>query len=63
MRRWKLQHAIEAFDAFIPDDQIKMAVRSRGVRNEYVQEDKEEWWNDLDIYDDFCERFNLISQN
>lgn len=30
MRRWKLQHAIEAFDAFIPDDRIKIAVRSRG---------------------------------
>lgn len=63
MRRWKLQHAIEAFDAFIPDDRIKMAVRSRGVRNDYVEEDKEEWWNDLDIYDDFRERFNLIGRN
>ena len=63
MRRWKFQHAIEAFDAFIPDDRIKIAVRSRVVHNDYVEEDKEEWWNDLDIYDDFRERFNLICQN
>ena len=63
MRRWKFQHAIEAFDAFIPDDRIKIAVRSRGVHNDYVEEDKEEWWNDLDIYDDFRERFNLTGKN
>lgn len=39
------------FDAFIPNDWVIEAEQHPMSENKYVEQGKEQWWNDLSIYD------------
>lgn len=58
-RRLRLEKKVALFDLFIPDENISVAVKVKSGANKFVEENKEEWWEDLDIYDDFRRRFGL----
>lgn len=59
--RLRLEKKVALFDLFIPDENISVAVKIKSEANKFVEEDeeKESWWKDLDIYDDFRRRFGL----
>lgn len=48
VRKSKIQ---QSFNAFLPDDWIVEVERQPMPNNEFVEYGKEEWWHDLNIYD------------
>lgn len=40
-----------SFCAFIPDEWIKTTEKMPMPDNRYVEQGKEQWWNDIDVYD------------
>lgn len=49
----KKSSGLQSFNAVVPDEWIKVVVKQRTLENRYVELGKEEWWNDLEIYDNF----------
>ena len=52
----KIDKELQSFNAFIPNGWIKAVVKQKMPENKYVEQGKEEWWNDLKIYDNFKAR-------
>ena len=44
---------LQRFNAFIPNDWIKKVAKCDMPENKYVEQGKEAWWNNLEIYDNF----------
>jgi len=44
---------LQPFNAFVPGEWIKAVTKHKTPENRYVELGKEEWWNDLEIYDNF----------
>ena len=42
---------LQSYDAYIPDEWIKTIKQYSVPENRYVEQGKEQWWNDLTIYD------------
>lgn len=49
----KLEKKLESFNSFIPQNSVWTAKRQELPKNKYVELGREEWWNDLEIYDNF----------
>lgn len=47
-----LKSRMASFDSYVPREWIKDVVTYEIPHNKYVQEGKEEWWTNLDVYDD-----------
>lgn len=49
----KKSSGLQPFNAVVPDEWIKAVAKHKTPENRYVELGKEEWWNDLEIYDNF----------
>lgn len=49
----KKSSGLQSFNAFVPDEWIKAVTKHKTPENRYVELGREEWWNDLNIYDNF----------
>lgn len=45
--------SLQSFNAFVPNEWIKAAAKQKTPENRHVELGREEWWNDLEIYDNF----------
>lgn len=41
---------VESFNAYIPDEWVKVYEKLPMPSNRYVEQGKEEWWNNIDVY-------------
>ena len=46
-----LESRMASFDSYVPREWIKDVVTYEIPHNKYVQEGKEDWWTNLDVYD------------
>lgn len=49
----KKSSGLQSFNAFVPSEWIKAVVKQKTPENRHVELGREEWWNDLEIYDNF----------
>jgi hypothetical protein len=49
----KKSSGLQSFNAFVPNEWIKAVAKHKAPENRHVELGREEWWNDLEIYDNF----------
>ena len=49
----KKSSGLQSFNSVVPDEWIKAVAKHKTPENRYVELGKEEWCNDLEIYDNF----------
>lgn len=49
----KKSSGLQSFNAFFPNEWIKAVAKHKMPENKHVELGREEWWNDLEIYDNF----------
>lgn len=49
----KKSSGLQSFNTVVPNEWIKAVVKHRAPENRHVELGREEWWNDLEIYDNF----------
>lgn len=49
----KKSSGLQSFNAFVPNGWIKAVAKHKAPENRHVELGREEWWNDLEIYDNF----------
>ena len=54
----KKSSGLQSFNAFVPNEWIKAVAKHKMPENRHVELGREEWWNDLKIYDNFKTTYN-----
>ena len=54
----KKSSGLQSFNAFVPNEWIKAVAKHKTPENRHVELGREEWWNDLEIYDNFKTTYN-----
>lgn len=54
----KKSSGLQSFNASVPDEWIKAVAKHKMPKNEHVELCREEWWSDLEIYDNFKTTYN-----
>lgn len=49
----KKSSGLQSFNTVVLNEWIKAVVKHRAPENRHVELGREEWWNDLEIYDNF----------
>lgn len=54
----KKSSELQSFNTVVPNEWIKAVVKHKAPENRHVEFGREEWWNDLEIYDNFKTTYN-----